>query len=46
MLTELQGQIERITYTNEENGSTVARVKVQFKIIYYKSMVPADVHGI
>jgi len=82
MLTELQGQIERITYTNEENGYTVARVKVvgrrdlvcvvgnlmapmageflkmqgewanhpkfgeQFKIVYYKSMVPADVHGI
>jgi len=28
MLTELQGQIERITYTNEENGYTVAKVKV------------------
>jgi exodeoxyribonuclease V alpha subunit len=28
MLTELQGQLERITYTNEENGFTVARVKV------------------
>lgn len=27
MLTELQGQIERITYTNEENGFTIARVK-------------------
>lgn len=27
-LTELQGQIERITYTNEENGYTVARIKV------------------
>ena len=82
MLIELQGQIERITYTNEENGFTVARVKVpgqsgscvcgwksvapmpgeiirmqgewanhpkfgeQFKIVYYKSMVPATVHGI
>jgi len=29
MLTELSGQIERITFTNEENGYTIARVKVQ-----------------
>ena len=28
MLTDLQGQIERITYSNEENGYTVAQVKV------------------
>ncbi|OPX34283.1 MAG: recombinase RecD [Desulfobacteraceae bacterium 4484_190.1] len=28
MLIELKGQIERITYTNEENGFTIARVKV------------------
>jgi exodeoxyribonuclease V alpha subunit len=28
MFAELQGQIERITYTNEENGYTIARVKV------------------
>ncbi len=28
MLTELKGQIERIAYNNEENGYTVARVKV------------------
>ena len=28
MLVELQGQIERITYSNEENGFTIARVKV------------------
>ena len=28
MLVELQGRIERITYTNEENGFTIARVKV------------------
>jgi len=27
-LTDLRGQIERITYTNEESGYTVARVKV------------------
>ena len=27
-LTVLQGQIERVTYTNEENGYTVAKVKV------------------
>jgi len=27
-LAELRGQIERVTYTNEENGYTVARVKV------------------
>ncbi|NVM26218.1 MAG: ATP-dependent RecD-like DNA helicase [Desulfobacterales bacterium] len=78
----LQGQIERITYTNDENGYTVARVKVsghkdlvtvvgtllipipgeviemkgnwtnhprygeQFKVEYYKSLVPASVYGI
>ena len=82
MLSDLQGQIERITYTNEENGYTVARVKVygqrdlvtvvgnlinptpgeilrmkgewgkhpkygeQFKIVKYKTVVPASVHGI
>ena len=28
MLTELQGQIERITYINEENSFTIAKVKV------------------
>ena len=28
MLTELQGQIERITYSNEQNGFTIAKVKV------------------
>ncbi len=28
MLSDLSGQIERITYTNEENGFTIARVKV------------------
>jgi hypothetical protein len=28
MLAGLQGQIERITYINEENGFTIARVKV------------------
>jgi len=27
-LADLQGQIERITYTNEENGYTVAKLKV------------------
>ncbi len=27
MLAELQGQIERITFTNEENGFTIAKVK-------------------
>lgn len=82
MLTDLQGQIERITYTNEENGYTVAKVKVynrndlvtvvgnllspnpgevikmkgewvnnakygeQFKVVHYKSLVPASVKGI
>ncbi len=82
MLAELQGQIERITYTNEENGFTIAKVKVpgrqdlvcavgnlmapmpgevikmqgewtnhpkfgeQFRIVFYKSMVPASVNGI
>jgi exodeoxyribonuclease V alpha subunit len=28
MLCDLQGQIERITYTNDENGFTIAKVKV------------------
>ena len=28
MLTELSGQIERITYTNDETGFTIARVRV------------------
>lgn len=28
MLINLQGQIERVTYSNEENGFTVARLKV------------------
>ena len=82
MLVDLQGQIERVTYTNDENGYTIAKLKVygqrdlvtvvrnlmaptpgeiirmrgewanhpkygqQFKIIQYKSMVPASVYGI
>jgi len=29
MLDDLEGQIERITYTNEENGFTIARVNVR-----------------
>ena len=29
MLTTLNGQIERITFTNEENGFTIAKVKVR-----------------
>src|SRR5271169_1697775 len=29
MLTELQGQLERITYHNEENHYTIAKLKVQ-----------------
>ncbi|MFP3928811.1 MAG: hypothetical protein ACLFUP_07890, partial [Desulfobacteraceae bacterium] len=28
-MRELRGQIERITYSNEENGYTVARVRVR-----------------
>jgi exodeoxyribonuclease V alpha subunit len=82
ILTDLQGQIERITYTNDESGFTIARVKVdgqrdlvtvvgnlmapmpgeilnmrgewanhpkygeQFKIVHYKTTVPASVYGI
>ncbi len=82
MLNELQGRIERITFTSEETGYTVARIKVanrrdlvtvigtmiaplvgevvrvqgewmnhpqhgeQFKIVSYRTMVPADVQGI
>jgi exodeoxyribonuclease V alpha subunit len=82
MLADLQGQIERITFTNEETGYTIAKVKVygrrdlvtvvgnllaptpgeilkmqgewsnhpkygeQFRVVYYKSLVPASVYGI
>ena len=82
MSTELSGQIEHITFTNEENGFTIARVKVdgrhepvtvvgtlmapmpgevldmrgewsshprfgrQFKVIEYRTKVPATVFGI
>lgn len=82
MEIELSGQIERITYTNEENGYTIARVKIygqrdlvtvvgylmsptpgeilnmrgewvnhpkfgeQFKVVEYKTTVPATVFGI
>jgi exodeoxyribonuclease V alpha subunit len=82
MLAELNGQIERITYTNEENGYTIARVRIcgqsdlvtivgnlmaptpgeilkmrgewikhpkfgeQFKVVHYKTVVPASVYGI
>jgi len=82
VLADLQGQIERITYTNVENGFTIAKVKVygrrdlvtvvgnlmspmageiikmkgewanhprygeQFKIVHYKTQVPASVYGI
>lgn len=28
MLADLKGQIERITYTNDENGYTIAKLKV------------------
>jgi exodeoxyribonuclease V alpha subunit len=81
-LADLQGQIERITYTNDENGYTIAKLKVygqrdlvtivgnlmaptpgeiikmrgewtnhpkygeQFKIVHYKTTVPASVYGI
>jgi exodeoxyribonuclease V alpha subunit len=81
-LADLQGQIERITYSNEENGYTIAKLKVygqrdlvtivgnlmapmpgeiikmrgewsnhpkygeQFKIVHYKTTVPASVYGI
>ena len=82
ILADLQGQIERITYTNEENGYTIAKLKVygqrdlvtvvgnlmaptpgeimkmrgewanhpkygeQFKVVQYKTSVPASVYGI
>jgi exodeoxyribonuclease V alpha subunit len=82
MLADLQGQIERITYTNDEDGFTIAKVKVygrrdlvtvvgnllaptpgeilkmqgewashpkygeQFRVVHYKSLVPASVYGI
>jgi exodeoxyribonuclease V alpha subunit len=82
MPTTLSGQIERITFTNEENGFTIARGKVdghhepvtvvgtlmapmpgeildmrgewsnhpkfgrQFKVIEYRTKVPATVYGI
>lgn len=82
MPTDLSGQIERITFFNEDNGFTIARVKVtgrsdlvtvvgnlmaptpgeilemkgewtlhpkfgeQFKVVDYKTTVPATVYGI
>ena len=82
MPTTLSGQIERITFTNEENGFTIAQVKVperhelvtvvgtlmapmpgeilemrgewsdhpkfgrQFKVVEYRTRVPATVYGI
>ncbi|MBU4258284.1 MAG: ATP-dependent RecD-like DNA helicase, partial [Proteobacteria bacterium] len=82
MLNNLTGQIERITYSNEENGFTIAKVKVsgrkglvtvvgnfmspmpgevikmegewtshpkygeQFKVVSYKTSVPASIYGI
>ena len=82
MLVNLDGQIERITYCNEENGFTIARLKVfgqrdlvtvvgnlmsptpgailkmegewsvhpkfgeQFKVVKYKTAVPATLYGI
>ena len=32
MLTELQGQIERITYVNKENGFAIVKVRVQGRL--------------
>ncbi len=82
MLVDLQGQIERVTYANEDSGFTIARLRVnghsdlvtvvgnllgpvpgeilkmrgewvrhpkygeQFKVLHYKTSVPASVHGI
>ncbi|MDA3835924.1 MAG: helix-hairpin-helix domain-containing protein, partial [Spirochaetales bacterium] len=82
MLTDLQGQIEKIAYSDKESGFTIAKVKVegqpepvtvvgklispvpgvilkvkgewadhpkygrQFKVIDYKTAVPATVYGI
>ncbi|MFH2064411.1 MAG: ATP-dependent RecD-like DNA helicase [Pseudomonadota bacterium] len=82
MLTDLTGQIERLTYYNEETGYTIAQVKVtgrsdlvtivgnlisplpgevvhmqgnwishprfgdQFKVVQYRTAVPATVYGI
>jgi hypothetical protein len=33
MPTELSGQIERITYTSEETGFTIAKVKCAASVI-------------
>ncbi len=82
MLVDLQGQIERVTYTSEESGFTIAKLRVtghsdlvtvvgkllgpvpgetlkirgewvrhpkygeQFKVLEYKTTVPATVYGI
>jgi len=82
MLVDLQGQIERVTYSSEESGFTIAKLRVnghsdlvtivgnllgpvpgetlkirgewvrhpkygeQFKVLQYKTAVPASVHGI
>ncbi len=82
MVSNIQGQIERVTFHNEENGFTIVRLKVpgyrelvtlvgnlmaplpgqvinatgewvthpqfgeQFKVVQYKTLVPATVTGI
>lgn len=47
MLTELQGQIERVTYTNKENGFTIARVRVsgRRKLVTVVGNLPSPTPG-
>ena len=46
-MAELRGQIERITYTNEENGYTIARVRVagERDLITVVGSLPAAMPG-
>ncbi|MDA3895199.1 MAG: hypothetical protein PF482_03510 [Desulfobacteraceae bacterium] len=47
MRVDVTGQIERITYTNPENGYTIARVKVRGEkrvVSVVGNLVP--VHGV
>ena len=43
MRIDLTGQIERITYTNPENGYTIAQVKVTNIVKQWATKYPANV---
>lgn len=41
-LADLQGLIERITYTNDENGYTIAKLKVHGQLDFPSDYVDLD----